>query len=100
MAAPYDWYKLVQNLRKRAGNYLSDDNSSALLNCRKSMEVIQISLFFEMNGEMPSTFLPFEKMMSKKGIGDKIPKSVKIDFNTVQKMKIKYLYKEREIVKF
>ena len=83
MAAPHDWYKLVRSLRKSAENYLSVDNSAALLNCRKSMEVIQISLFFEMNGEMPSTFLPFEKMMSKKGIGDKIPKSVKIDFNTV-----------------
>lgn len=83
MAAHPDWYKLVQELRKSAANFLSVDNSAALLKCRKSMEVIQISLFFEMNGEMPSSFMPFEKMMSKKGIGDKIPKSVKIDFSTV-----------------
>jgi len=83
MAVKPNWRELILRLRESAKKYLSVDNSAALLNCRKSMEVIQLSIFETINGELPSTYLPFEKMMGKKGIGSEIPKSARIDFNTV-----------------
>ena len=48
------------------------------------MEAIQHSIFEEKNGELPATYLPYEKMMGKKGIGELIPAPHVIEFNTVQ----------------
>ena len=83
MAATRDWKKVVFNLRKSAEKFRSFDNDAALMRCRKSMEAIQYSIFEEINGELPATYLPFEKMMGKKGIGLHIPTPVQIDFQTV-----------------
>jgi hypothetical protein len=83
MAVKRNWRKLIYEFRENAKKYLSVDNSAALLNCRKSMEVIQLSIFEAINGELPSTYLPFEKMMANKGIGSEIPRPARIDFNTV-----------------
>lgn len=83
MAATRDWKKVVFNLRKSAEKFRSFDNDAALMRCRKSMEAIQYSIFEEINGELPTTYLPFEKMMGKKGIGLHIPTPVQIDFQTV-----------------
>lgn len=83
MAATRDWKKVVSNLRKSAEKFRSFDNDAALMRCRKSMEAIQYSIFEEINGGLPTTYLPFEKMMGKKGIGLHIPTPVQIDFQTV-----------------
>jgi hypothetical protein len=83
MAATRDWQKEVTKLRKSAESFHSLDNDAALMRCRKSMEAIQYSIFEEINGELPTTYLPFEKMMGNKGIGLHIPKPVEIDFKTV-----------------
>ena len=83
MATIRDWKKEVFNLRKSAETFRSFGNDAALMRCRKSMEAIQYSIFEEINGELPSTYLPFEKMMGKKGIGLHIPTPVQIDFKTV-----------------
>ena len=78
-----DWRKVVYDLRKSAEEFLSINNDAALMRCRKTMEAIQYSIFEEINGELPTTFLPFEKMMGNKGIGKHIPKPAVIDFGTV-----------------
>ena len=83
MKAIRDWKKVVSNLRQSAETFRSFDNDAALMRCRKSMEAIQYSIFEEINGELPTTYLPFEKMMGKKGIGLHIPTPVQIDFQTV-----------------
>lgn len=83
MATIRDWKKEVSNLRKSAETFRTFDNDAALMRCRKSMEAIQYSIFEEINGELPTTYLPFEKMMGKKGIGLHIPTPVRIDFQTV-----------------
>ena len=83
MTAIRDWKKEVSNLRKSAETFRTFDNDAALMRCRKSMEAIQYSIFEEINGELPTTYLPFEKMMGNKGIGLHIPKPVEIDFQTV-----------------
>lgn len=78
-----DWKKEVTKLRKSAETFRSFGNDAALMRCRKSMEAIQYSIFEEINGELPTTYLPFEKMMGNKGIGLHIPTPVQIDFKTV-----------------
>lgn len=69
MATIRDWKKEVSNLRKSAETFRTFDNDAALMRCRKSMEAIQYSIFEEINGELPTTYLPFEKMMGKKVLG-------------------------------
>ena len=83
MATTHNWKKVVYDLRKSAGKFLSVDNDAALMRCRKSMEAIQYSIFEEINGELPSKYLVFDKMMGDTGIRQHIPTPVRIDFQTV-----------------
>jgi len=79
-----DWKKEVLELRKSAEELRESHPDAALMRCRKAMEAIQYSIFEEKNGELPSSFLIYEKMMGKKtGIGDLVPKPQSIEFNTV-----------------
>ena len=79
-----DWKKVVLGLRKSAGSMAKNNADAALMRCRKAMEAIQFALFEEKFGELPSTYIPYEKMMGKKNLGGFIPKQFQVEFNAVQ----------------
>jgi hypothetical protein len=84
MAENRRWKDIVLSLREKAKNLSKSHPDAALMMCRKAMEGIQYSIFDEKNGELPSTYIPFEKMMGKTVIGDLIPAPHQIEFGTVQ----------------
>jgi len=79
-----DWVETVCELREEAIKLRISNPDAALMKCRKAMEAIQYSIFEEQFGELPSTYIPFEKMMGKTVIGGMIPKLHQIEFNTIQ----------------
>ena len=79
-----DWKEVVLTLRKSARAMGKNNADAALMRCRKAMEAIQFALFEERFGELPSTYIPYEKMMGKKNLGEFIPKQFQVEFNAVQ----------------
>jgi hypothetical protein len=79
-----NWNKEVLDLRERAAELQESHPDAALMRCRKAMEAIQHSIFEEKFEKAPEGYIPFEKIMGKKMIGDRIPKPQVIEFNTIQ----------------
>lgn len=79
-----DWKALVLEIRSKAEEMRVSHPDAALMRCRKAMEIIQYDLFEVVQGELPTTYIPYEKMMGKKVIGKQIPKPQVIEFKTIQ----------------
>tara|TARA_B100000029_G_scaffold510286_2_gene601396 strand:- start:390 stop:1265 length:876 start_codon:yes stop_codon:yes gene_type:complete len=79
-----NWKKRVLDLRDKAAELQESHPDAALMRCRKAMEAIQHSIFEEKFEKVPEGYIPFEKIMGKKMIGDQVPKPQVIEFNTIQ----------------
>ena len=82
-----DWFSEVITLRDRVEKLKVQFPAEALTVCRKAMEVIQFSLFYEKFGKIPESHVTYRKMMDPSYIGEMVSKTAKIEFNTIRSKK-------------